>query len=105
MSQSDPTQISRDVARSDPRSAWVPAVALACLVGSLVGAGAAQAQFEEVPATWGGSPHEDWNLFATRLDNAWMLTPVVRAIGQYQATLKKYPNIKPGEELSGYPKQ
>jgi hypothetical protein len=31
-----------------------------------------------------------------------MLAPVFRAIGQYQASIKKYPNIKPGEDFKGY---
>lgn len=47
-------------------------------------------------------PHEDWNLFATRLDNAWMFGPVFRAIGEYGVTVKKYPNIKPGQDFEGY---
>jgi arylsulfatase len=49
-------------------------------------------------------PHEDHNLFDTRLDNGWMLAPVFKNIIQYQASLEKYPNIKPGEEFSGYKK-
>jgi len=47
-------------------------------------------------------PHENWNLFNTRMDNGWMIVPVFRAIGQYEASVKKYPNIKPGEEFTGY---
>ena len=50
-------------------------------------------------------PHEDHNLFETRLDNGWMLAPVFRHIAQYQMSLKTYPNIKPGEEFTGYPKR
>jgi arylsulfatase len=29
-------------------------------------------------------PHEDWNLFNTKLDNTWMLFPVLRIIGEYE---------------------
>src|SRR5499427_4618727 len=47
-------------------------------------------------------PHENWNLLSTRLDNGWMIAPVFRAIAQYEASIKKYPNIKPGETFTGY---
>jgi hypothetical protein len=47
-------------------------------------------------------PHEDWNLFDTRLDNGWILWPVFRTIGSYETTVKKYRNIKVGEEFTGY---
>ncbi|NGZ10595.1 MAG: arylsulfatase [Nitrospira sp. LK70] len=47
-------------------------------------------------------PHEDFNLFATKLDNGWMLFPVLREIGKYERSLKEYPNIKPGEDFKGY---
>ena len=47
-------------------------------------------------------PHEDWNLFGTRLDNVWMVAPVFKAIGGYEGSVKKYPNIKPGEDFKGY---
>lgn len=48
-------------------------------------------------------PHENWNLFDTRLDNGWMFVPVFRNIGLYEASVKKYRNTKPGEEFNGYP--
>ena len=47
-------------------------------------------------------PHENWNLFDTRLDNGWMFAPVFRHIFEYEMSVKKYPNIKPGEEFKGY---
>ena len=58
----------------------------------------------EFPMTFdlSSDPHEDWNLFATRLDNAWVFGPVFRNIMQYEMSVKKYPNIKPGEEFKGY---
>lgn len=49
-----------------------------------------------------GDPHENWNLFATKMDIGWMLPPILRAVGQYEASLRKYPNIKPGEDFTGY---
>ena len=52
-----------------------------------------------------GDPHEDYNLFSTQLDNGWMLAPVFRNIIQYEMSAKKYPNIKPGQEFNGYPKE
>jgi arylsulfatase len=47
-------------------------------------------------------PHEDWNLFETKLTEGWEFVPVFRLIGAYEESLKKYPNIKPGEEFKGY---
>jgi arylsulfatase len=49
-------------------------------------------------------PHEDNNLFYTDLTNGWILAPNFRLIGAYQNSLKKYPNIKVGEEFQGYKK-
>lgn len=49
-----------------------------------------------------GDPHENWNTFATRLDCGWVLAPVFRAVGEYEASIRKYPNIKPGEDFTGY---
>lgn len=36
-------------------------------------------------------------------DNAWIFTPVFREIEKYEASVKEYPNIKPGEDFKGYP--
>jgi arylsulfatase len=47
-------------------------------------------------------PHENWNLFNTKLDHTWMLFPVNRIIGEYKKSVKQYPNIKPGEDFKGY---
>ncbi len=47
-------------------------------------------------------PHEYSNLFDTRLTHGWVLAPVFKNIFQYEASPKKYPNIKPGEEFKGY---
>jgi len=48
-------------------------------------------------------PHENYNLFETKLDNGWMLAPVFRNTMQYEMSVKQYPNITPGEEFRGYP--
>jgi arylsulfatase A-like enzyme len=50
-------------------------------------------------------PGEKWNLFATRADHSWILYPIGREIAQYQMSVKKYPNIKPGEDFKGYGKK
>jgi arylsulfatase len=50
-------------------------------------------------------PHEDWNMFETRMDNGWMAAPMFRIIGSYEASIKKYPNIRPGEDFRGYTAQ
>ena len=49
-------------------------------------------------------PHEDNNLFDSDLTCGWMLAPCFKLIGEYQRGLKQYPNIKPGEEFTGYKK-
>jgi arylsulfatase A-like enzyme len=49
-------------------------------------------------------PGEKWNLFATRLDNSWIMWPVALEIGKYEASVKQYPNIKIGEDFKGYKK-
>jgi arylsulfatase len=48
-------------------------------------------------------PHEDWNLFSTELTNGWMLGPMFRIIGAYEASVNKYANIRTGEDFKGYP--
>ena len=47
-------------------------------------------------------PHEDFNLFVTKMDNGWLLAPVFRAIRAYQQRVARSPNIQPGEEFTGY---
>jgi hypothetical protein len=48
-------------------------------------------------------PQELWNLWSYQLDSGWMLTPAFRLIGEYEASVKKYPNIKPNQDFKGYP--
>jgi arylsulfatase A-like enzyme len=47
-------------------------------------------------------PHEDSNLFYTDLTCGWMLAPAFKLIGEYERSLKEYPNIKVGEDFKGY---
>jgi arylsulfatase len=49
-------------------------------------------------------PHEDSNLFYTDLTNGWMLAPDLKLIEEYEISVKKYPNIKVGEDFKGYQK-
>jgi arylsulfatase A-like enzyme len=49
-------------------------------------------------------PHEDNNLFYTDLTVGWIIAPDFKIIGEYQRSLKQYPNIKVGEDFKGYKK-
>ena len=49
-------------------------------------------------------PHEDNNLFYTDLTSGWILAPDFKIIGEYSSSVKKYPNIKVGEDFKGYQK-
>jgi len=52
----------------------------------------------------GSDPGEKNNLFSTRMDMGWMFGLVMRSIAAYEKSLAEYPNIKPGEEFTGYKK-
>ena len=47
-------------------------------------------------------PQETNNLMASRLDVGWVFAPMFRKIGEYQASVQKYRNIRPGEDFRGY---
>jgi arylsulfatase len=47
-------------------------------------------------------PHEDNNLFNSDLTCGWVLAPSFRLIAQYHGSLKKYPNVKVGDDFKGY---
>jgi arylsulfatase len=49
-------------------------------------------------------PHEDSNLWYTDLTNGALLAPVFKIIGEYERSVKEYPNIKVGEDFTGYKK-
>jgi arylsulfatase len=47
-------------------------------------------------------PHEDNNLLYSDLTCGWMMEPVFKIIGEFERTVKQYPNIKVGEDFKGY---
>jgi arylsulfatase len=47
-------------------------------------------------------PGEEWDLIEKRLDCGWVLAPVAARLGALQQSVARYPNIKPGEEFTGY---
>jgi arylsulfatase len=52
----------------------------------------------------GSDPGERNALFADKMDNGWIAELVFPFAGEYQKSIAEYPNIKPGEEFTGYPK-
>jgi arylsulfatase len=50
-------------------------------------------------------PNEEWDLIDKRLDCAWVILPVAKAIGALAQSAARYPHIKPGEEFTGYERQ
>jgi hypothetical protein len=51
----------------------------------------------------GSDPGERYNLFMDKLDMGWMIGIAMQPIGEYEKSIAEYPNIKPGEEFTGYP--
>jgi len=49
-------------------------------------------------------PHEDSNLFYTDLTNGALLAPAFKAIAEYERSVRECPNIKVGEDFTGYKK-
>ena len=49
-------------------------------------------------------PGEKNNLFPAKMDIGWMYEVVVPLVVDYEKSIARYPNIKPGEEFTGYPK-
>jgi arylsulfatase A-like enzyme len=49
-------------------------------------------------------PHEDNNLLHTDLTNAWILAPNFKLIGEYEHSIKEYPNVNVGDDFKGYTK-
>jgi len=47
-------------------------------------------------------PHEDWNIMDRKLDMFWLFRPVYKCINDLQESMKRYRNVKPGEEFAGY---
>jgi len=52
----------------------------------------------------GSDPGERNNLALAKIDVGWMLEVVWPYVGEYEKSIAKYPNIKPGEEFTGYTK-
>jgi arylsulfatase A-like enzyme len=50
----------------------------------------------------GSDPSERYNLLEMKLDVGWMFGVVYQAIVEYQTSIAKYPNIRPGEKFKGY---
>lgn len=47
-------------------------------------------------------PNEEWDLIEKRLDCAWVLAPVAQRLDALMQSATRYPNIKPGQEFTGY---
>jgi arylsulfatase A-like enzyme len=47
-------------------------------------------------------PHEDNNLFYSDLTCGWVLEPIFKIIGEYERSVKQYPNIAVGADFKGY---
>jgi len=52
----------------------------------------------------GSDPGERNSLFLDKMDIGWMLEVVWPYVMEYEKSIAKYPNIKPGEEFTGYAK-
>ncbi|HEY6316872.1 MAG TPA: arylsulfatase, partial [Acidimicrobiia bacterium] len=51
----------------------------------------------------GSDPGEHYNLFGNKLDMTWMFAVAFQVVGQWEQSVEKYPNIKPGtEDFKGY---
>jgi arylsulfatase A-like enzyme len=50
----------------------------------------------------GSDPFERNALFADKMDNGWMFELILPYVAQYEKSVAQYPNIKPGEEFTGY---
>jgi arylsulfatase len=50
----------------------------------------------------GSDPAERNNLFNDKMDIGWEMAVVLPAVFEYMQSFARYPNIKPGEEFTGY---
>jgi arylsulfatase A-like enzyme len=50
----------------------------------------------------GSDPSESVNLFAAKLDMGWMFGVAAAPVAEYEKSVAQYPNIKPGDEFTGY---
>jgi hypothetical protein len=51
----------------------------------------------------GSDPGESYNLFNDKMDIGWEAAVVLPVVYEYEKSFGHYPNIKPGEEFTGYP--
>ena len=51
----------------------------------------------------GSDPSELYNLFNEKMDMGWMFEICLQFIVEYERSVARYPNIKPGVEFEGYP--
>jgi arylsulfatase len=51
----------------------------------------------------GSDPGENYNLFNDKMDIGWEAAVVLPAVFEYEKSFAQYPNIKPGQEFTGYP--
>jgi arylsulfatase A-like enzyme len=49
-------------------------------------------------------PHEDYNIMVHKMDMTWMLGPAGKVVTDYEKSVAEFPNIKPGEDFTGYRK-
>jgi arylsulfatase A-like enzyme len=61
----------------------------------------------QLPAVYDllNDPDEHWNLWEVSMNMGWVLRPVTEQIVLFKKSVAKYPNIKTGEEFTGYPSQ
>ena len=50
----------------------------------------------------GSDPAERHNLFNDKMDIGWEMAVALPPAFQYERSFAQYPNIKPGEEFTGY---
>jgi arylsulfatase len=50
----------------------------------------------------GSDPGERCNLFDRKLDMGWMIGVTLGYVAEYNKSIARYPNIKPGQEFNGY---
>jgi arylsulfatase len=50
----------------------------------------------------GSDPGEKYALFGDKMDVAWMFFTIIPFIEEYEQSIARFPNIKPGEEFTGY---
>ena len=47
-------------------------------------------------------PHENYNVNWTDMTVGWMLAPCLKVIGEFEKSVKEYPNIEMGADFDGY---